>query len=258
MGNMTFDFTGKTVIVTGGVSGIGKAISTAFARAGANVVMNCLPGEAAGPAALREVQEMGGTAILAEADISDEEQVAGMTKAAIAVYGKVDIFVSNAAAFDGYRPLLELSTEQWKRVMDVNLNGNFYICKNILPHFLKNGGGVMVFISSIAGVIAGHGGAAYTTSKHGVCGLVKQLTFDYGRDHIRVNGVCPGSTYTPLSAEGLNTEKARKKLSWTPYGTYGQPEFIAHEVLYLASDEAEFVYGTIRMVDGGNQVRKWE
>ena len=107
-------------------------------------------------------------------------------------------------------------------------------------------------------MIAGHGGAAYTTSKHGVNGLVKQLTFDYGRDGIRVNAVCPGSTYTPLSAAGLETEKSKKKISWTPYGTYGQPEFIASEVLYLASDEARFVYGTVRLVDGGNQVRKWE
>ena len=193
-----------------------------------------------------------------EVDISDEAQVAAMVQTAIRTYGKVDIFVANAAAFDGYRKLLDMTTEQWKRVVDVNMNGSFYICKSILPHMLENGGGVMVFISSIAGVIAGHGGAAYTATKHGINGLVKQLTFDYGHDGIRVNAVCPGSTYTPLSAEGLNTEKARKKLSWTPYGTYGQPEFIANEVLYLASDESEFIYGTVRLVDGGNQVRKWE
>ena len=258
MSNIKFDFTGKTVIVTGGVSGIGKAISTSFANAGANVVMCCLPGEAAGPMALKEVLDNGGKAILVEVDISNEDQVAAMIHTAIETYGKVDIFISNAAAFDGYAKLLDLSTEKWKKVMDVNLNGNFYICKNIIPHMLENNGGVMVFVSSIAGVIAGHGGAAYTTSKHGVCGLVKQLTFDYGHDHIRVNAVCPGSTYTPLSAAGLETEKSKKKLSWTPYGKYGQPQFIANEVLYLASDEAEFVYGTIRLVDGGNQVRKWE
>ena len=258
MGNMSFDFTGKTVIVTGGVSGIGLAISKGFARAGANVVMCGRPGGSRGPAALQEVLAEGGKAILAEVDISSEEQVAATVQKAIDTYGKVDIFVSNAAAFDGYKKLLDMSAEEWKHVIDVNLNGNFYICRNIIPHMLENGGGVIVFISSIAGVIAGHGGAAYTTSKHGVNGLVKQITFDYGRQGIRANAVCPGSTYTPLSAAGLETEKSKKKLSWTPYGTYGQPEFIANEVLYLASDEAEFVYGTVRLVDGGNQVRKWE
>ncbi len=258
MGNIRYDFTGKTVIVTGGVSGIGRAVSLGFARAGANVVMCCLPGEALGPVSYREVLDEGGKAILVEVDISDEEQVEAMVQKAIEAFGKVDIFVSNAAAFDGYRKLLDTTPEQWRRVMDVNLNGNYYICRHILPHMLSNGGGVLVFVSSIAGVIAGHGGAAYTTSKHGVNGLVKQITFDYGREGIRANAVCPGSTYTPLSAAGLETEKSKKKLSWTPYGTYGQPEFIANEVLYLASDEAEFIYGTVRLVDGGNQVRKWE
>lgn len=258
MGNIRYDFTGKTVIVTGGVSGIGRAISMAFANAGANVVMCCLPGEALGPVSYQEAVDNGGKAILVEVDISKEDQVANMVRTAVDTYGKVDILVSNAAAFDGYRKLLDMTADQWRKVMDVNLNGNFYLCREILPHMLGNGGGVMVFISSIAGVIAGHGGAAYTTSKHGVNGLVKQLTFDYGREGIRANAVCPGSTYTPLSAAGLETEKSKKKLSWTPYGTYGQPEFIANEVLYLASDESEFIYGTVRMVDGGNQVRKWE
>ncbi len=258
MGNIRYDFRGKTVVVTGGVSGIGRAVSKGFARAGAHVVLCCLPGEALGPITHREILDEGGSAILVEVDISDESQVAAAIQTAIDTFGRVDIFVSNAAAFDQYRPLLETSPEQWRRVVDVNLNGNYYICRHILPHMLENGGGVLVFISSIAGVIAGHGGAAYTTTKHGLNGLVKQITFDYGRQGIRANAVCPGATYTPLSAAGLETEKARKKLSWTPYGTYGQPEFIANEVLYLASEESEFIYGTVRMVDGGNQIRKWE
>ena len=258
MGNMSFDFTGKTVIVTGGVSGIGKAIAFGFAKAGANVVMTCRPGSSRGPAALQELRDLGYDATLVEADVADESHVQNMVKTAIDTYGKVDIFVSNAAEFDGYTKLLEMTNQQWQRCMDVNLNGNFYICKSVIPHMIENGGGVMVFVSSIAGVIAGHGGAAYTTSKHGLNGLVKQITFDYGRQGIRANAVCPGSTYTPLAAAALESEKSKKKLSWTPYGTYGQPEFIASEVMYLASDEAEFVYGTIRLVDGGNQVRKWE
>lgn len=258
MGNIKYDFSGKTAIVTGGVSGIGMAISESFARAGANVVMCCTPGSRNGASAYKKVTEAGGKAILVEVDISNEEQVADMMKKAVEAFGKVDILVSNAAAFDGYTKLLDTTTEQWKRVVDVNLNGNYYLCKNVVPHMIENGGGAIVFVSSIAGVIGGHGGAAYTTSKHGITGLVKSLTFDYGHQRIRVNAVCPGSTYTPLAASALESEKSKKKLSWTPYGTYGQPQFIADEVLYFASDEAEFVYGTVHLCDGGNAVRKWE
>lgn len=258
MKNIHYDFTGKTVIVTGGVSGIGMAVSESFAKAGANVVMCCTPGSKNGAAAFKKVTDEGGKAILVEVDISNEEQVAAMMKKAVEAYGKVDILVSNAAAFDGYTKLLDTTTEQWKRVVDVNMNGNFYLCKNVIPHMIENGGGAIVFISSIAGVIGGHGGAAYTTTKHGITGLVKSLTFDYGHQHIRVNAVCPGSTYTPLAAFALDGEKSKKKLAWTPYGTYGQPQFIADEVLYFASDEAEFVYGTVHLCDGGNAVRKWE
>ena len=258
MKNIKYDFSGKTVVVTGGVSGIGLAISESFAQAGANVVMCCTPGSKNGKGAYEKVIAAGGKAILCEVDISVKEQVEAMYRDAIKAYGKVDILVSNAAAFDGYTKLLDTSDELWQRVMNVNLNGNFYLCKTFIPHFLENKGGVIVFVSSIAGVIGGHGGAAYTTSKHGLTGLVKELTFDYGREGIRVNAVAPGSTYTPLAASALESEKSKKKLSWTPYGTYGQPQFIANEVLYLASDEAEFVYGTVHLCDGGNAVRKWE
>jgi len=249
-------FDGKTVIVTGGVSGIGEGITRAFLDEGANVVMNCLPGEETGKRLSEELS--GKKCVLVEADISQKESVDYLVAQAIARYGKIDIFVSNAAAFDYYKPLLETPQEVWDKVMDVNLRGNFFIAKAILPHMIENGGGCLIFIASIAGVIAGHGGAAYTTSKHGVVGLCKQITFHYGCQGIRCNTVCPGSIYTPLSGPFLDGDASKEKLARTPFGTYGQPKHIASAVMYLASDDAEFVHGTTMLVDGGNVVRKWD
>ena len=252
-------FDQKTVIVTGGVSGIGEGVTRAFLNEGANVVMNCLPGEEAGAALYAELEpQADGRCLLLEGDISKQNQVENLVGQSIERFGRVDVFVSNAAAFDCYRPLLETSQELWDKVMDVNLRGNFFIAKAILPHMIENGGGSLIFIASIAGVIAGHGGAAYTTSKHGVVGLSKQITFHYGSKGIRCNTVCPGSIYTPLSGPFLDQPAAKEKLARTPFGTHGQPRHIAGAVMYLASDEAEFVHGTTMLVDGGNVVRKWD
>ena len=250
-------FEGKTVIVTGGSSGIGEAASRAFSAEGANVVIVCLPGEESGKKVAAEISAGGGKAMVIESNIGNEEHVKAMYAAAIKAYGRIDIFIGNAAAFDSYQNLLEVSGDLWKRVIEVNLTGAFYCMRNLIPHMIENSGGVIVFTCSIAGHIGGHGGAAYTVSKHGLLGLVRQITFDYGGKGIRCNSVSPGSVYTPLSAPWLDTDAAREKLAKTPYGAYGMPEDIAGAILFLASDEAKFIYGTDLLVDGGNMVRKW-
>ena len=251
-------FDNKTAIVTGGVSGIGEAVTRAFLREGANVVVNCLPGEEAGKKMAAELSGETTAFALVEGDISKPEIAQKLVQTAIDQFGKADIFVSNAAAFDYYTPLLDTELSTWQKAVDVNLTGNYYISKAILPHMIENGGGAIIFVASIAGVIAGHGGAAYTTTKHGLVGLCKQITFDYGKHGIRCNTVCPGSTYTPLSAKFLDMPAAKEKLARTPYGTYGMPENIADPILFLASDEAKFIYGTTLLADGGNVVRKWD
>ncbi|MDR2739274.1 MAG: SDR family oxidoreductase [Treponema sp.] len=250
-------FSGKTVIVTGGSSGIGEATSKAFAAEGANVAILCLPGEASGRAVGGEIAATGGKVIVIEGDIGSEESVKAMYAETIKTFGRIDIFVGNAAAFDNYKNLLEVSPEVWRRVIDVNLTGAFYCMRNLIPHMLENSGGVIVFTCSIAGHIGGHGGVAYTTSKHGLLGLIRQITFDYGGRGIRCNSVSPGSVYTPLSAPWLDTDAVKAKLAKTPYGSYGLPQDISRAILFLASDEAKFIYGTDILVDGGNLVRKW-
>lgn len=252
------DFSGKTILVTGGASGIGEAITRAFVAKGANVIIGSLPGEEAGHKLFKELTSAGASVLLVQADISVKSSVEEMISAGIQRFGRIDTLVSNAAAFDYYKPLLETDDALWERVMKVNLNGNFYLSKAILPHMLENGGGNVIFIGSIAGLIAGHGGAAYTTSKHGVVGLCKQITFHYGGKGIRCNTICPGSVYTPLSGSFLDMPAAKEKLARTPFGTHGQPHHIADTVLFLASDASEFIHGTTMVVDGGNIVRKWD
>ena len=252
-------FEGKTVIVTGGASGVGEYTSKKFAQEGAKVVVNCLPGHPEGQKVVDEIIAAGGTAICAPADVRKEDDVKRMIQTAIDTFGKVDIFVSNAGVFDGYKPLLEQSEEVWDNVMATNLKGNFFCMRNIIPHMIENGGGVIVITDSIAGLIGGHGGAAYTASKHGLNGLAKQITFDYGHLGIRCNTVCPGTLYTPMTKDLLDgNEAAREKISRTPYGDYGKPKHVGDMILFLASDEAEFIHGVNYLVDGGNTVRKWK
>lgn len=251
-------FTGKTVLVTGGASGIGESTTRAFVAEGANVIINCLPGEAAGDALFAELEATGAPVMLAPADISNKSSVEAMINAGIERFGKIDTLVSNAAAFDYYTPLLETDDDLWQRVINVNLTGNYYLTKTLLPHMIENGGGNVIFIASIAGVIAGHGGAAYTTSKHGVVGLCKQLTFHYGCKGIRCNTICPGSIYTPLSGKYLDMPSSKERLARTPHGKYGYPKHIADAVLFLASEGAEYIYGSTLMVDGGSLIRKWD
>lgn len=250
-------YDGKTVIVTGGVSGIGDGTTRAFLAEGANVVSTCLPNEEAGKVMAAEFADNAKLMVI-ECDISNQQSVENLVQQTIKTYGKIDAFISNAAAFDGYKLLLDTSPELWKKVIDVNMNGNFYIAQAVLPHMIENGGGALVFISSIAGVIAGHGGAAYTASKHALIGLCKHITFHYGNQGIRCNSICPGSIYTPLSAPFLDLEPAKAKLAKTPHGTYGMPKDIANAALFLASEEASFIYGANLMVDGGNLIRKWD
>jgi NAD(P)-dependent dehydrogenase (short-subunit alcohol dehydrogenase family) len=256
-------FSGKTVIVTGGSSGIGETTSKAFAAEGANVVIVCLPGETSGKTVCAEINSSpataaaGGKAIVIEGDIGLEESVKAIYAETIKTFGKIDIFIGNAAAFDNYKNLLEVTPDVWQRVINVNLTGAFYCMRNLIPHMIENSGGVIVFTCSIAGHIGGHGGAAYTTSKHGLLGLIRQITFDYGSKGIRCNSVSPGSIYTPLSAPWLDTDAVKAKLAKTPYGSYGAPQDITEAILFLASDEAKFIYGTDILADGGNLVRKW-
>ena len=242
---------GKTALVTGAGSGMGRAIAQEFAREGAKVACLDINAEAAKMTAL----EIGGIAVTC--DIADPAAVATACVIAETELGRIDILVNCAGILDGYAPITETSDALWDRIMNVNLKGMFLVSRAVLPAMVARGNGAIVNISSIAGMVAGGGGAAYTASKHGVIGLTRQTSYDYGKKGIRANAICPGAIETPMTRDILNSGDmaVMELVRSVPAGRHGQPGEVAKLALYLASDEAGFVHGAVMAIDGGWTVK---
>lgn len=243
---------GKVALVTGAGSGIGRASAELFAREGARVVVVDVDAESARVSA-GAIEAAGGEAIAVPTDVSDAAAVQAMADAALERFGRVDVLMSNAGILDEYEPAAETSDETWNRVLGVNLNGMFFTSRALIPQMLDNGGGAIVNVASTAGLNGGNGGAAYTTSKHGVIGFTRQLCFDYARKGIRCNVICPGAVETGMTKEIFSAADAEvmKAVESAPIGRWAQPEELATAALFLASDDASFVNGAVYVVDGG-------
>ncbi len=243
---------GRVGLVTGAGSGIGRASAERFAAEGARVVVVDVDAEAA-QATADAIEANGGEALAVPTDVADNAAVEAMTDAALARFGRVDALVNNAGILDDYLPAAETPDAVWERVMGVNLKAQFLTCRALIPQMLVNGGGAIVNVASTAGLNGGNGGAAYTTSKHGVIGFTRQLCFDYARQGIRANVLCPGAVETGMTHEIFASGDAEvmKAVESAPIGRWAQPEELAAAVLFLASDEASFVNGAVYVVDGG-------
>ncbi|MBI4537235.1 MAG: SDR family oxidoreductase [candidate division NC10 bacterium] len=241
---------GKVAIVTGGGSGIGEATAMLFGREGARVVVADIRGEAAERTA-RLIQNAGGAACAIPADVTKAHDVERMVQGAVQGYGRLDILVNNAGT--GIRgDVLDLSEDDWDRVMDANLKGVFFGCKYAIPAMIKSGGGAIVNTASIYAVVGGSLSCVYPATKAGVVAFSKHTALRYARHNIRVNCVCPGHTDTPLIQGLLGDPEARKELLKSyPLGRLGRPMDVAYAMLFLASDEAAFITGTELLVDGG-------
>ncbi|HYC82759.1 MAG TPA: SDR family oxidoreductase, partial [Solirubrobacterales bacterium] len=195
----------------------------------------------------------GGEALALATDVADEAAVAAMAEAALARFGRVDVLMNNAGVLDEYEPAAETSTETWNRVLGVNLNGQFFTSRALLPQMVARGDGAIVNVASTAGLNGGNGGAAYTTSKHAVIGFTRQLCFDYARQGIRCNVICPGAVETGMTKEIFASPDAAvmEAVESAPIGRWAQPEELAAAALFLASGEASFVNGAVYVVDGG-------
>jgi len=240
----------RGVIVTGAASGIGKAVAALFAKAGDRVAVLDQSKEALDAAAA----EIGATAAF-ELDVSDSSAVARTVAAAHEALGSVRVLCNVAGVLDDYTAATETPDDLWQKIIGVNLSGPFFMSRATIPLILGAGGGAIVNIASISAFVAGGGGAAYTSSKHGVLGLTRQLAFDYGGQGIRVNAVCPGATRSGMT-EYLFTDEGRNPhvdaaVAGTPAGRWARPEEIGRLVAWLASDEASFVHGAAYIVDGG-------
>lgn len=241
---------GKTAIVTGAAGGLGSAICRLFAREGAGVAVADLDWEAARSLA-GEIAAAGGRAFPVRADVTSAEDAAEMTEAAVrfAGGGGVDILVNNAG-IAGLGAVTEISEADWNRVLAVNLTGAYLCSRRVIPEMIRAGGGSIVCVSSVAGVVAQPGQAAYHASKHGLIGLVRAMALDHARDGIRVNAVCPGAVDTPLLSP-LTEERMADLAARHALGRIAQPEEIAAAVLHLAGDESSFTTGTALLADGG-------
>jgi len=240
------EYQGQTILVTGAASGIGLAQVQAFLAQGANVI-----------AIDRQPQPAGLVSIPAlnyqVADVCDELALVAAIKAGVAELGQPTIVCNTAGKLDAYRPTLDTSLTQWQSILATDLTSQFIVTNTVLPAMLKAKHGVFVNMASIAGLVAGGGGAAYTAAKHAIIGYTKQLDLDYAAQGIRANCIAPGAIDTPMNAADFagDAKMAKWVASETPAKRWAQPSEVADLTLFLASRHADYIHGTVTPIAGG-------
>lgn len=244
---------GKTAIITGAGSGIGRATAKIFAREGAKLLISDIAAEA-GTETLEALRATGAAAIFMKVDVSKTSDVAAMVAKAVEAYGRIDCAFNNAGIEGEGAVTHKCSEENWHRVISINLTGVWLCMKAEIEQMLKQGGGgSIVNTSSLAGLAGSVGGPAYVASKHGVAGLTKTAALEYGRHGIRVNAVCPGPIRTPMMRRIMrdSAEAEQRFIRAEPLKRFGEPEEIGESVAWLCSDRASYVTGLAMPVDGG-------
>lgn len=240
-------FSGKTVIITGASSGIGRAASLLFGREGAHVIVADISRE--GRKVTHEISAGGGDSIFVKTDVSKTGEVREMTRTALKKHGRIDVLVNNAGIPGPKASLVDLEEKDFDRLVDVNLKGAYLCCKHAIPHMKR---GCIVNIASELALTGSPRHPVYSATKAAVVGLTKALARDLAKKNIRVNCVCPGPVDTPLLAEFMGGRSmVHFAASDVPLGRNGAPEEIARVILFLASGEASYMTGATVVADGG-------
>ena len=247
---------GKVALVTGAAAGIGRATALAFAEEGAKVMVSDID-EAGGEETVRLIGEAGGEAAFMPADVSAPEDVTALIAATVERFGRIDCACNNAGIEGRVAPLAEQSLDDYEKVLAINLRGTFLCLQAEIRQMLKQGGGAIVNLASVAGLIGFPGLSPYTASKHAVNGLTKNAALEYGKQGIRVNSVCPAGIETRMldSLADQSTGGTRSAHEMMdplhPIGRIGRSEEVAQMIVWLCSDRASFVTGAIMPIDGG-------
>jgi meso-butanediol dehydrogenase / (S,S)-butanediol dehydrogenase / diacetyl reductase len=243
-------FKDRVVIVTGAGSGIGRVMAQRFAAEGAKVaVVDWLGGRA--DAVTAEISDAGGKAVAIHSDVSSAAGVDSMLTSAVSQLGPVDVLVNNAAIADG-DDVLQIDDATWDRDVAVVLKSVFLCSKAVLPSMIERGRGAIVNIASVNGLSA-LGNEAYSAAKAGVINLTQGIAVRYGAHGIRCNAIAPGTIRTPIWQERIDRDPVvfERLVKWYPLGRVGEPEDVANAALFLASDDASWITGTVLPVDGG-------
>jgi NAD(P)-dependent dehydrogenase (short-subunit alcohol dehydrogenase family) len=244
-------FDGKSVLVTGAGSGIGRATALAFASEGARLVLTDV-NESNGLETMSAARACGVEAEFIAADVSSAANCAAMVDLAVTRFGRLDVAFNNAGINIAAAPIAEVDESAWHRIVSVNLTGVFLCMKYEIAAMKRTGGGSIVNTASVGGLIGTAGVTAYCATKHGVVGLTRSAALDHIKDRIRINAICPGGTRTAMLAEWFkDPEVERAAVAGTPIGRMADPSEIARAVLFLASDESSFMVGHALVADGG-------
>lgn len=249
----------KVAIVTGGASGIGRAIALRYAVEGASVVVADI-NEAGGNETAEMIRSTGSDARFIACDVSDPESARTMVEAAVGEAGRLDVLVNDAGIGGPGKRLEDIEVDEFRRVIDINLLGPFYCSKYAIPHLRTAGGGAIVHVASAYGLIAVPRIAPYAASKGGLIMLTRQMAVDYTRENIRVNCICPGYVDTDLGGRRarMTPQDAAKhladrnaKAAIQPVGRQAQTDEMAGAAVFLASDDASYIAGVALAIDGG-------